>query len=117
MSKTRQNADQKRQAIVLAAKGLFLDQGYVVTSMDTIAQAAEVTKQTVYRYYPSKEALFAEVMQHIRQSDSAPYQFSSGPLEDELISYGVQLLEFHLRPEARALSINAHRGFPESGSI
>lgn len=103
MSKIQQNAEQKRQAIVLAAKGLFLDQGYGVTSMDTIAQAAGVTKQTVYRYYPSKEALFAAVMQEVRQSNSAPYQFSSDPLGDELTRYGIQLLAFHLRPEALGL--------------
>ena len=103
MPKTRQNAEQKGQTIVSAAKGLFLGQGYGVTSMDTIAQAAGVTKQTVYRYYPSKEALFGAVMQDIRLSDSALYQFSSGSLEDELISYGAQFLEFHLRPEALGL--------------
>jgi len=104
MSKTHQNAEQKRQAIVLAAKSLFLDQGYAVTSMDTIAQATGVTKQTVYRYYPSKEALFAAVMQHIRLSESTPpYQFSSGSLQDELFRYGSQLLAFHLHPEALGL--------------
>ncbi len=103
MSKTQQNAEQKRQAIVLAAKDLFLAQGYGLTSMDTLAQTAGVTKQTVYRYYPSKETLFAAVMQAIRQSDLAPYQFSDGPIEDELIRYGERLLEFHLRPEALGL--------------
>ena len=103
MSKTLQNAEQKRTAIVLAAKCLFLDQGYTVTSMDTIAQTCGVTKQTIYRYYPSKESLFAAVMQNIRQSEHTPYQFSSGSIEHELSRYGSQLLAFHLKPEALGL--------------
>ena len=103
MSKISQNAEQKRQAIVLAAKGLFLGQGYGVTSMDTIAQEAGVTKQTVYRYYPSKEHLFGAVMQEVRSSATPPYQFSNGTLQEELSHFGAQLLAFHLRPEALGL--------------
>ena len=103
MSKTQKNAEEKCKAIVLAAKDLFLDQGYAVTSMDTIAQTSGVTKQTVYRYYPSKEDLFAAVMQNIRKSEYTSYQFSNSSLEEELFLYGSQLLAFHLQSETLGL--------------
>lgn len=103
MSKSLQNAQQKRQDIVQAAKSLFLGQGYAITSMDMIALGAGVTKQTVYRYYPSKEALFAAVMENIRRATMEPYQFSRRPLKDELLAYAGRLLEFHLQPEVLGL--------------
>jgi len=41
-----------------AAQQLFLSQGYAATSMDAIAQAAGVSKLTVYSHFGDKEGLF-----------------------------------------------------------
>ena len=49
----------KRQAILDAAKQLFLQQGYEGTSMDAIASAAGVSKLTLYSHFTDKETLFA----------------------------------------------------------
>ena len=49
---------QKLENILKAAQALFQSNGYISTSMDKIAEHAGVTKQTVYRYFDSKEALF-----------------------------------------------------------
>ncbi|WP_163003892.1 TetR/AcrR family transcriptional regulator [Pseudomonas viridiflava] len=57
--------DQKREAIVLAAIAEFGDRGFEVTSMDRIAARAEVSKRTVYNHFPSKEELFAEILQRL----------------------------------------------------
>ena len=101
MSRSQHNAELKRQHIIRVATKLFLDQGYTLTSMDMIAANSGVTKQTVYRYYPSKNELFSAVMQEIRQtSANDAYQFSTGTLEEELFNFGRQLLKFHLQPEA-----------------
>ena len=88
---------------MLAASRLFLQQGYGLTRMDLIAQEAGVTKQTVYRYFVSKEALFAAVMETIRNNESIPYTFSSGSEYEELLSYGKRLLAFHLQPDTLGL--------------
>ncbi|RLV59441.1 TetR/AcrR family transcriptional regulator [Parashewanella curva] len=53
--KTR--SEQKRQAILTSAKQLFLNEGVVNTSMDKVAQAAQVSKRTVYNHFESKEVL------------------------------------------------------------
>ncbi len=57
--------DRKREAIVVAAIAEFRDTGFEVTSMDRIAARAEVSKRTVYNHFPSKEELFAEILQRL----------------------------------------------------
>ena len=103
MSKTIQNAEQKQHAIVSAAETLFLQQGFGVISMDQIAKKAGVTKQTIYRYFASKNELFAAVMQHVQQAESAPYCFGTGAIEEELTGFASYLLSFHLQEQALGL--------------
>ena len=59
---------RKRQAILDAATDVFLRDGYLGTNMDEIAALSEVSKQTVYKHFASKEALFIEIVeQHDHQ--------------------------------------------------
>lgn len=46
---------QTRQAIRRAAYRLFAEQGYEATPVDRIAEAADVSPSTVFRYFPTKE--------------------------------------------------------------
>ncbi|HKS15415.1 MAG TPA: TetR/AcrR family transcriptional regulator [Pseudomonas sp.] len=48
----------KREAILEAAKALFLSLGYANTSMDAVATAAGVSKLTVYSHFTDKQTLF-----------------------------------------------------------
>ena len=53
---------RKRQTILSAGQELFLINGYSGTSMDQVAAAAAVSKQTVYKHFGEKrELLFAIV--------------------------------------------------------
>jgi len=49
----------KRQAVLDAAKTLFLTKGYANTSMDAVAAQAGVSKLTVYSHFNDKETLFS----------------------------------------------------------
>jgi TetR/AcrR family transcriptional repressor of mexJK operon len=100
VSKSQQNAEQKQATIVQATLNLFLEQGYAATSMDEVASQAGVTKQTVYRYYPSKEELFTAVMEKIRADEPSLYAFGDADLDTELSNFGRDLLAFHLTPAA-----------------
>ena len=54
----------RREAVVVAAKSVFFEEGYQLASMDQIAERASTTKRTLYDYFGSKEALFTEVIAH-----------------------------------------------------
>ncbi|MCP2316176.1 transcriptional regulator, TetR family [Nocardia amikacinitolerans] len=58
---TGKRAERSRQAILTAARELFIRSGFD-TGMDAIAAAAGVSKVTVYNHFPSKEELFTEVV-------------------------------------------------------
>ena len=57
--------DRKRAAILEAAVVEFRQSGYETTSMDRIAAQAGVSKRTVYNHFPSKEALFAQILERL----------------------------------------------------
>lgn len=60
----RRKTESTRQRIIDAAYECFWRAGYTRTSLDTIAERAEVTKRTVYSYFRSKDDLLAAVMSH-----------------------------------------------------
>ncbi len=53
----------KRAQIVAAARTIFLERGYAATSMDAVTAGAGVSKQTLYRYFPSKAHLLTHVLE------------------------------------------------------
>ncbi len=58
-------AEGKRAQIRDAARRLFLVHGFAGASTDAIRAAAGISKETLYRYYPSKEELFADVLRQL----------------------------------------------------
>jgi TetR/AcrR family transcriptional repressor of mexJK operon len=67
MSTVLEPLQDTRQRLLDAACEAFRDEGYQV-SIDRIAARAQVARQTVYNHFPSKDALFAEVVRHAIQS-------------------------------------------------
>jgi TetR/AcrR family transcriptional repressor of mexJK operon len=53
----------KHAAILWAAGHSFLERGFNDTTMDRVAKAAGVSKQTVYSHFSTKEALFQQVIE------------------------------------------------------
>jgi TetR/AcrR family transcriptional regulator, mexJK operon transcriptional repressor len=54
----RRKDGEKGSAILEAARDLFMDHPFDRVSMDMVADAARVSKATVYSHFPSKQALF-----------------------------------------------------------
>lgn len=52
---------QRRDSMLNAARHLFVETGYSKTTMDAVAEGAEVGVATVYTYFGNKETLFAEL--------------------------------------------------------
>ncbi len=61
---TRRESERlKRVELILdAAERLFLDNGFTVTTMNEIAEAAEFGRATLYHYFPSKEAMYVAIL-------------------------------------------------------
>jgi TetR/AcrR family transcriptional regulator of autoinduction and epiphytic fitness len=79
--------DRKRVAIIDAAIEEFLAAGFDATSMDRIAARAGVSKRTVYNHFPSKEALFAEILRQLWDAShrgEAPAYRADRPLRAQL---------------------------------
>lgn len=55
-------AAQRRHAILDAARDVFWKQGYARTTMPQVAAAAQLAPGTLYLYFPSKDALYAELL-------------------------------------------------------
>lgn len=88
--------DRKREAIVRAAVEEFRTAGYEATSMDRIAAVAGVSKRTVYNHFPSKEELFALILEELWESSAAsvelPYR-ADQPLAPQLLQLLRQKLD------------------------
>ncbi|NTB87715.1 TetR/AcrR family transcriptional regulator [Agrobacterium tumefaciens] len=55
---------EKRQQIVETAYGLFKRNGFHATGIDRIIADAGVAKMTMYRHFPTKDALIVEVLNY-----------------------------------------------------
>jgi AcrR family transcriptional regulator len=117
--------DARRRAIVDAAKRAFLRDGYEGTSVDTIAELAGVSKQTIYNHGSDKDSLFLQVIADMTAhcattSVAAIEAIPTGQdrIEDELFALAVALNERVLDPDGMAfrplIIAEAHRN-PERG--
>ena len=61
--KARLPAEQRRALILTVALDAFAETGYELTSMGTIAAAADVARPVLYHYFPSKQALYLAILE------------------------------------------------------
>jgi TetR/AcrR family transcriptional regulator, mexJK operon transcriptional repressor len=117
---------RKRRAILDAATTLFLREGYLATSMDQIAAAAAVSKQTVYKQFDDKQSLFREIVTStvVEVSDPVAEQIASlrdsADLEASLRDLARALLAQVIQPrvmQLRRLVIGEAGRFPELGRL
>jgi len=115
---------QKRRAILEAATTVFLRDGYLGASMDEIALLADVSKQTIYKRFSSKEALFLEIVAGLTNAGSdavhgdIPELTLDGDLQAYLENYAHRQLGIVLTPrlmQLRRVVIGETSRFPELG--
>lgn len=119
----RSRADRKRAAILEAAQQVFFASGYVGASMDRVAATARVSKQTVYKHFRDKEALFREVVTNVVRARDAgiPADLltaADGAMDDRLRTFARHFLQGVMQPEViklRRLVIGEAGRFPELG--
>lgn len=75
----RARARATRERVLAAARELFVERGYVGTTIDAIAERADVSPETVYSAFGSKRALLAELVDvTIAGGVDAPAVFDQG---------------------------------------
>ncbi|MDE3058649.1 MAG: TetR/AcrR family transcriptional regulator [Bacteroidota bacterium] len=62
LERKEREKEHRREEIIAAAQSIFLDKGLQLATMDEIAEAAELSKGTLYLYYKSKEDLYLAVV-------------------------------------------------------
>lgn len=99
--------ERKRAAIIEAATQEFRTAGFEHTSMDSIAQRAGVSKRTVYNHFPSKEDLFAAIIQALKDrcNDVTQHEFDpEAPLDEQLTEIGRCAISFFASEEFQCLA-------------
>ncbi|HHZ20301.1 MAG TPA: TetR/AcrR family transcriptional regulator [Firmicutes bacterium] len=72
--------DEKKERIIRVALSLFGQAGYDGTTVEEIAQKAEIAKGTVYLYYTSKDAIYRDLIVEAGKARRA--YLSQSPRED-----------------------------------
>lgn len=99
--------DRKRAAILTAAVAVFHEHGFDNSSMDHIAEVAQVSKRTVYNHFESKEKLFVAIVEQLKSNAnaSAPLKYDGDrPLAEQLNTFLRSVIDFHSRPDSRQLA-------------
>ena len=96
---------QRREQLVCVAEKVFLEHGFADSTMQTIATRAGASKETLYRHFASKEALFAEIIGRCSQQISGPESAlsSKAPPRRVLFELGCGLLRLMSQGEAMPL--------------
>lgn len=109
----------RRVRYLEAALTLFAEHGYVGTTMDMVVAAAGGSKATLYRYFPSKEALIGGLVEDLVSSvhtSARGLGLEDAPLEEALMSIGRAALVGVTHPRVIALlrlSLGEYGRFPE----
>jgi AcrR family transcriptional regulator len=83
-----ESKERTRQRLLAEAQRLFRERGYAATSLEQIAEAAEVTKGAIYGHFASKEDLMLTAM------EAAPAPDYSTTLGDESRPLRERVAEF-----------------------
>ncbi|MEO8479330.1 MAG: TetR/AcrR family transcriptional regulator [Gemmatimonadota bacterium] len=121
-------ADSTRDRLLEAARELFTTAGYHATTTPLLAKRAGVAEGTIYRHFPSKQALLNAAFQEVQASGTAIVQGhldGTGRTDERLGQLGRQwldlaesdparmrmLLGWRLPGELDAASVQATRDF------
>jgi AcrR family transcriptional regulator len=71
MSTLRMTGDLRRQLILSAAKRCFARHGFAGTTTKSIAAAASISEGLLFKHFPTKSALYAEILTDECEADPA----------------------------------------------
>src|SRR5277367_3650227 len=69
MTSLRMTSDLRRQLILGAAKRCFSRNGFAGTTTKSVAQAAAISEALLFKHFPTKSALYAEILAEECEAD------------------------------------------------
>ena len=97
------NKKEKKDLILRAALEVFAQDGYHASSVNKIANKANISKGLLYNYFQSKEELLRNIMTNIMDRYMEKYPPIDSLPNDSHIEYFIdQSFEFILEDKARA---------------
>lgn len=79
-----ERGQRTRQRLLDAAEAIFGQRGYFATSVGDITRRARVAQGTFYVYFPSKQAIFAELVRYLSRQLRHTIQEAVKGLDDRL---------------------------------
>jgi AcrR family transcriptional regulator len=70
LARRERRRDRSREEILEAARRVLLRVGIAATTLDAVAREVGVTKTALYYYFPSKDALFFELLFGVLESEA-----------------------------------------------
>jgi TetR/AcrR family transcriptional regulator, cholesterol catabolism regulator len=122
LSRRERKKEETRERIFQAAMRLFKQKGFEATTVDEIAEKADVAKGTFFNYFPHKEAIFAYLGESWfaqAEEESAAILAKPGRLAPRLIAMFAELAAFYEEQPALARYVlqewmrNQHTGEDE----
>lgn len=97
------------ERILACGQEQFIRQGFGATSMESIAQGAGVSKMTIYKYFPTKEALFEHCIatrtDQVFSAQAAESQLPQSPeqVKEVLTQIATEFVRLMRDPEVMAM--------------
>ena len=88
--------DQYRKELLQGCMALFAERGYGSITMRQIAKGLSVSTGTLYHYFPSKESLFMQLMNELREQALSNF-FAQAPREGSIEARLQALMDFVLQ--------------------
>ena len=106
-ARKKRDTSKKHQDILDGAIKVFTEFGFENSSMDRIAEVANVSKRTIYNHFPSKEILFQAIVADFvsLHEDMKPLEYSNTlSIRDQLKTFINAELYFINDPRRRGIS-------------
>lgn len=85
---------QRKEQILTAAKPIFAKNGYRCTKVEQIADALNIGKGTIYRYFPDKKTLFLSVFKQGCEQIQKRFAANVHPITDPPIKVAAAIRNF-----------------------
>jgi len=93
----RKEKENRKNAILKAARKLFFERGFKSVTVDLIAAKAEVSKGSIYLYFDSKEEIYTQILISAnieRHKEIENFAKQEGAASDLLLSFARDYIEF-----------------------